>query len=453
MVADSTEQFGSYSYPRDLKADKGSLSCAGAVWEQMRNVLNDCLDRMSVIFHEISNRTGATAAVIRNALVAALEVIWQSIASAWQAIWKRMTWMVDTFVFPFIMSGINIVGYFFDKFIYGSPALRPYLHDGLIASDIPESWRKTLRNNTGVDIYENMGPVLDNFFGILGLGIGALNFLNHLATSIYKNFLNYCHSLGNDGVFGEQGFTEDKRGVAVKIVFGALSVPIIAVPLLITNGFDGVCAYFKNYEKTIKKPLILATGLIAGSLLAIPTFIARKTFKGLYNCTIRSCVAGESYLSMHTLNGALNVLTFGLFGAVKKVFKACTGYTDRFGFPPKENPTNAFNEVENKFRVALKLASKGEFPTVTDGQGQFRSLMRLFYGMKHKVEEILKTIHHAYRQYATELMQQHTEQTDVAYHMNSFFQSQKYTDAKNSITLRDGEKTLIDDVEAYLRPV
>ena len=58
------------------------------------------------------------------------------------------------------MTGINIFGYLLDKLLYGSPALRQYLHDGLLPSEIPESWRNYVRNNTGWDICETMGPFL-----------------------------------------------------------------------------------------------------------------------------------------------------------------------------------------------------------------------------------------------------------------------------------------------------
>src|SRR5205085_3301659 len=150
------------------------------------------------------------------------------------------------------------------------------------------------------------------------------------------------------------------------------------------------------------------------------------------------------------LNGFLNVATLGVFGLIKKLAKSCIGYTQRFGF--LNNGTDDFSIVQNTFKDAIDLATKGEFPNIAKGDviGFFRPFIRFFYGFQHKLEDILKTYHDAYLKYASEIQATADQPDSNAYKMYNFFNSQHFKDAKKTITLRNDEEDYCDQIENYL---
>jgi hypothetical protein len=156
------------------------------------------------------------------------------------------------------------------------------------------------------------------------------------------------------------------------------------------------------------------------------------------------------------LKGILNFLTLGLYSAVKKVFKGLTGYTDRFGFPGdnEANGLDQFTQAQNTFRDAINLASKGKFPDVKDKIGRIRPLARIFYGLRHKVEDILKTLHDAYLDYAKALQDEKVERTEARYNMFNFFQSAQFKQAEEKIhsDLKATQEGTLTGAEAYLLP-
>jgi len=158
-----------------------------------------------------------------------------SIAWAWANILK-----------PVVLTLINVGAYFLDKILYGSPGLRPHLHDGLFGSEPPAGWRDFVRQNAGWDISSSTHPVLDNIFGVFGAGVGLLNAINHTLTSYCHHVGNYSHLLGTYGVFGERHTSEDKRNLPVQIGFGLLSMPGVIPTVILTNAADAfftVCAH------------------------------------------------------------------------------------------------------------------------------------------------------------------------------------------------------------------
>jgi hypothetical protein len=291
------------------------------------------------------------------------------------------------------------------------------------------------------------------------------SFFKNCALSFWNNLRCSFNLMGEYGVMGPRLPYQDNRGTAAKSFYGVITAPFVAVAAVVTNTINLVGAYFKNWEDTIKKPAMLISGLVVGLGLALPMFALRKTFKGLYNCTLRpivDCINGKEFNGLRLLKGVANLVTLGGFSIVKKVFKLCTGYRDRFGFSHQAVPAdgnreglvpNYFNNVQALFRRAIHLATTGSFPGVDDGQGIFRPFMRVFYGMRHKVEEIVKAFHDAYVQYAASLGAQ--EKTNVAYSMHTFFGSGQFNAAKAAIqaNLRDGEDRILASVEQHLRPV
>ncbi len=295
------------------------------------------------------------------------------------------------------------------------------------------------------------------------------SFMHNCWLSFKNNLRSSYHLLGHYGVMGERIPYEDCRGRLAKIVYGVITAPAVFALALVTNVIDAVCAYFKNYDNTIKKPIFLFVGVAIGAALALPIFVIRKTVTGFFNFALRpimDAVHHKPFNCTRMVKGVANVASLGGFSAVKKVFKACTGYTDRFGFlPPLPTPSaklnestpilvDVFNRVQNRFRDAINLATKGKFPGVPDGRGYFRPFMRVFYGMRNSVEKIVKAIHDAYLQYADALDANSVDRSDERFGMHSFFQSREYRQTKEDVRsrLKEGEAELLGNVEGYLLP-
>ncbi len=299
------------------------------------------------------------------------------------------------------------------------------------------------------------------------------NAIDFTAAIAKNSWLSFWHNircsfnlLGEKGVMGPHLAYKDERGTVAKVVYGVITSPLVVTAAIVTNAIDLVGAYFKNWHKTIKDPAILIAGVTTGVVAAIPAFMFRKTLKGIYNCTLRpvvDCLNQKPFNGGRIIKGIVNTLTLGGYSAVKKVFKVCTGYRDRFGFGNKVlpgvevkegllPPTDYFNNVQAVFRQAIELATTGAFPGVEDGQGIFRPFMRVFYGMRHKVETIVKAFHDSYLKYAASLATQ--EKNNVAYSMHTFFASSQFSATKQALqaNLREGEDRLLEKVQEHLCP-
>ena len=180
---------------------------------------------------------------------------------------------------------------------------------------------------------------------------------------------------------------------------------------------------------------MIITAFTASIVFALPAFILRKTIKGLYDCTlgpvINCAFTDKPFSLLKVLNGALNFLSLGLFAVLKKAVKAVIGYSHRFGFP--DEGISDFSFVQNVFKSAIELSTKGEFPNLVKGDviGFYRPFIRLFYGFQHKVESILKTYHDAYLEFANEIKSNININEPSAYSMQ--LQSPQYKCQKANV--------------------
>ena len=252
---------------------------------------------------------------------------------------------------------------------------------------------------------------------------------------------------------------QDDRSKLAIYGYGAASGLFVLVAAGITNLIDLIGAYFKHRKNTIYKPALIGTGIGVGVLTAPPAFVIRKVLKGAYNAAVKpimDCMHDEPVSVGKIFKGMANFFTLGIFSAVKKVFKACTGYTDRFGFPSDEKgeakDVNYFQAVQDMFKQAINLAAHGEFPNVKDGKHHFRMIMRIFYGFRHKVEDVVKTFHDAYLRYAKVLEGVEVPKTDARYNMHSFFQSPQFNDAERDAENKLHAGDMTRQVEDYLLP-
>jgi hypothetical protein len=281
----------------------------------------------------------------------------------------------------------------------------------------------------------------------------TLSFFKNFMLSFGNNLSPIYNLLGENGVMGPRNVYDDKRGKLAIGFFGILSAPFVALAALATNFIDLSCTIIKNWRKT----LLMPAAAIFGIALAPVCFAVRKLLKGLYDCTIGPCISRKPVSGWRMLRGALNVMTLGGASIVIKLAKGLTGYTHRFGFPGSLPTTHStgihyFNETQAKFRDAINLSTKGQLPGVQDGF--FRPVMRIFYGMRHASETMLKALHDAYIRYAEGLERIDTSKADAAYSMHSFFQSKAFKDSDTKLrrSLRAGEDKLLQNIEHYLCP-
>jgi len=280
--------------------------------------------------------------------------------------------------------------------------------------------------------------------------------------------------LGKVGIFGPRGHYEtatdkDNRHLATKIIFGALATPFAAIAATAANTVGLIGAYFKNYKKTILKPISLVAGVTVGSIIAAPFFMVRKTIIGAYNAIIKpftDLAKGNPFDGKHMLKGVANVLTCGIFSAGKKVFKRITAYTNRFGFAKQLNAKfDSFSESQKTFREAIRLAVAGEFPGVQDPRGILRPMLHVF-GFRHNVENMLKILHDAYLLYKKDIdkaMKLEGATDSLAedaiknnYTMHGFFNSTQFKTAKFNLRRQYNtaeDKNVLKSIKSYLVPV
>lgn len=290
----------------------------------------------------------------------------------------------------------------------------------------------------------------------------SATFLKHTLFSFTRNIACSYNLIGELGIFGPRLPLKDDRGLAAKIIYGAITAPFGLPVIALTNTIDLIGAYFKNWQQTIKMPALLTTGLTVGPILAVPTFMIRKTLKGVYNIIIKplqDVTQQNPFNGGRMVRGLLNVFTLGAASAFIKVFKACTGYSHRFGFIQREGlqddgkNINYFKQTQMKFKQAIDLAIQGKLPKIAEGQGLFRPMLRVFYGMRHKSEEILKIFHNHYLRFSRNQLAIQTPQSSAAFNMNAFFSSKEFNQAEEAVRtkLRPGEDEVLTQVENYLR--
>jgi len=281
-------------------------------------------------------------------------------------------------------------------------------------------------------------------------------FCKNFCLSFARNLAPIYHLLGDTGIMGKSSKYQDDRSKLAIYGYGAASGLFVLATAGITNLIDLIGAYFKHRKDTIYKPALIGTGIGVGVITAPPAFVIRKVLKGAYNAGIKPFKHDEPVNVGQILKGVANFFTLGIFSAVKKVFKACTGYTDRFGFPSDEKgeakEMNYFQAVQDMFKQAINLAAHGEFPNVKDGKHHFRMIMRIFYGFRHKVEDVVKTFHDAYLRYAKVLEGVEVPKSDARYSMHSFFQSSQFKDAEETAERKLHAGDVTHQVEDYLMP-
>jgi hypothetical protein len=99
-------------------------------------------------------------------------------------------------------------------------------------------------------IFPNLSGPIDNVVGIfLGAGIGVINYLSHFLSSFGHNLRSSWHLLGDKGLFDKNTEYQDGRHIAVRIVFGALSLPLVLPLALITNVVDITVTAIMQFSK------------------------------------------------------------------------------------------------------------------------------------------------------------------------------------------------------------
>lgn len=278
--------------------------------------------------------------------------------------------------------------------------------------------------------------------------------IKNMLLSFGNNLAPISHILGEKGVMGSTKPYHDERRLLTRIVYGLLTAPAVLLSAISLNLIDFVGAYFKNYKYTITRPTLLLTGLTIGAVTAVPAFVLRKTLKGLYDFTIGPISNYQNNNPNHVghiLKGAANFFTLGFFSVCRKIFKACTGYSSRFGYPSHhdgDGEPDTFEASQDRFKEAIDLAIHGKFPGVADKRSHFRVVMHLFYGLRHEVEDIIKTMHDVYLSYARDLENMHIPHSDTRYGAATFFSSSHYNNAKSRIA----DATMRDQVENYFQP-
>lgn len=166
---------------------------------------------------------------------------------------------------PFGLTGINILGYLLDKLLLGAPGLRAYLGDTVILAhwDFQKSFQTWVLENAGWNIYASLSGPLDNMLGVLlGLGLGLVNYLTHALSSVFHNIRVSFNILGEFGVFGKQRTPNDNRPLAVKFIFGLLTLPL-ALPLsFVINLLDIALTTIKHLSLSFIRNLRFSYNLL-----------------------------------------------------------------------------------------------------------------------------------------------------------------------------------------------
>lgn len=145
-----------------------------------------------------------------------------------------LSWIYNKIICPTAATGVNILGYLFDKILLGSPSLRQYFHHGAFPNDISPKWRQWVKDNSGWDIYETMGKIPSDLFGVLGGGIGIFTLFNHFTTSYCYLTYNYSNIIV-EAINGTIVKKIDERNLPVKIIFGILAAPIVIPSIIESN--------------------------------------------------------------------------------------------------------------------------------------------------------------------------------------------------------------------------
>lgn len=256
------------------------------------------------------------------------------------------------------------------------------------------------------DYQDTRHGALRLIFGLVTLPAVAfislpLNVFNLFLTTVYgiydsliKNVSSFYNLLGRYGSFGARADFSDARSWGEIIIFGLLSTPLVAPILLVTNSVDTLWTGLRHtiFNKAFMLPLaIFLVGAVIVLTTGLPALLFRKAVNGLNNVIIRPFKDDEGFQGRIFASGLLNVVTLGLFGLGKKLFKLATGYSNRFGFPSAE---------EDTFRKVIDMTKRGDLPacdseTHTPRDHSFRPVIRFFYGFRSEEEKVAKRYHDA----------------------------------------------------------
>lgn len=133
----------------------------------IRNALTNIRNELNKLLINIQNLLATIRNFLHDILISVRDFLWKAICTCWDGI----SWWHKNVTIPLSYTGVNVAAYLLDKFLYGSPILRDALKNGLIASDIPDSYRMWLRQNVGWNISEKAHPFVNNTVGILFGGV------------------------------------------------------------------------------------------------------------------------------------------------------------------------------------------------------------------------------------------------------------------------------------------
>lgn len=270
-------------------------------------------------------------------------------------------WFGRRIVKPVALSGLNLSGYIFDKMLLGSPVIRPQLKGGLWSSDLSEKWRDFVENNEGLNVYKAQYPIIDNLFGILGLGIGFVNILNHFMTSWVKNIRSTYNLLGKHGVLsrktlnnpkGDRLPLDDSRKLFLKIIFGILSFPLVLGLAILTNTIDAFLTCIKHIGLSIGHNSIRTFDLLKGhgiyDEVRIPDDNRHSAVKIIFGILSFPIVALTSITS-----NLVNLICMGLWHAGISLINNTTPFTHILGKYGSFGNSHKFKDKRTSFTLKI----------------------------------------------------------------------------------------------------
>ncbi len=205
--------------------------------EQINSILsNRLISNITQVFNKANQSFQSTANVIRMELLKLLRLLFNTLKLTWQNVIR-----------PIPITGINILGYLLNKLLLGPPCFTSLLLGGLIYLPNFQAFKAWVNSNSGWNIYRALQGSADNILGfLLGGGIGLINYLSHLITSIVNISRPLMNLLGSKGVFGPRSVYSDGRNEAVIVCFGLFSIPFVLSLIIITNAFDCILTFGKH---------------------------------------------------------------------------------------------------------------------------------------------------------------------------------------------------------------
>jgi hypothetical protein len=126
----------------------GNIPDVPAELPQVANNVED-INSFRKLWNDILQLAHDAAESISSAISHFFAAIGNGIAAMATATWAGIVWFANNVLMRIGESGVNILGYLFEKILFGSAGLRPYFQHGLIATEFPQSWRAYVQANTG----------------------------------------------------------------------------------------------------------------------------------------------------------------------------------------------------------------------------------------------------------------------------------------------------------------